>query len=147
MGRRSLLTEEKIEKIKELAISGKTDRQISEMIGVSERTITNWKISDEKFFLSLKSWKSEADEKVEKSLYKRALGFKYTYEKEKVLSDGRKVLYKETEYYPPESTAMIFWLKNRQPENWRDRKEVTGEGGEGIKVIIEDYREGVKNED
>ena len=57
-------------------------------------------------------------------LYNRAIGYSCKATKF-ATSDGRITDQKEyIEHYPPDTTAAIFWLKNRQPEKWRDRKEV-----------------------
>ena len=110
-------------------------------VDVTEQTINNWKLKDPKFFESLKEWKNEADAKVEKTLLQRALGYRYdevTYEKFKkdglgvrIIDEGEleeikkenckiKIVVKEI---IPDVTAQIFWLKNRKPKDWRDRKE------------------------
>ena len=103
-GRPSKLTPQLAVKIFDLSRHGLTDKVIARTLDVTERSITNWKSSTE-FFLSLKAAKKDVDSRVEESLSRRALGF--------VGPDGH--------YYPPETTACIFWLKNRQPQDWRDR--------------------------
>ena len=129
------------EKIKKLYLDGWTDQKVADFLGITKRAITHWKQINN-FISPLKDWKTQADAKVEKSLYKRALGIKYdevTYEKSNVgglgigfkkgeVSDIKHVdTYKTkvvTKKLPPDPTSMIFWLKNRQPDKWRDKKEV-----------------------
>lgn len=78
--------------------SGKTDKEVADIIGVEERTINNWKGKHKDFFHALKESKNVADDIVLASLFNRATG-----------GDG----------YRPDTTAQIFWLKNRQPKEWR----------------------------
>lgn len=124
----------------QLAEKGYTDKKIAEVIGVSYTTFRIWKYTKEDFRLQLATAKSVADELVEASLFTRAMGCKVPATKFGT-KDGRIV---ETvdyyEHYPPDTTAGIFWLKNRSPEKWRDRIEATGADGGPIKLIIEDYR-------
>ena len=86
--------------------AGFTDREMADLLGVSERTINTWKLRHVDFASALKSGKAPADERVVQSLYQRALGYDY---------NGK--------HYPPDVTACIFWLKNRCPEEWRDRQD------------------------
>jgi len=73
--------------------------------------------------LSLVS-KTDADARVEASLYHRALGYSYDSEEVRVLRDGQVIRVPIRVHMPPDTTAGIFWLKNRQPERWRDRHEL-----------------------
>lgn len=62
---------------------------------------------------------------VSKRLYSRALG--YSHKATKIFlraGDSEPTLVEYTEHYPPDTTACIFWLKNRQPRKWRDRQEI-----------------------
>ena len=73
-------------RFKMLALSGWTDKQIADFFDITTTTLDNWKKKYPEFIASLKDWKREADVKVEKSLYQRALGYNYdevTYEKSK----------------------------------------------------------------
>lgn len=109
--------------VKLLAQRGWTDKEMAEAFKVTEATWTNWKKAHPDFFLSLKDWKVEADARVERTLYERATG--YSHPEEKVFcSDGMVTVHETTKHYPPDPTSMIFWLKNRQPEAWRDKREL-----------------------
>lgn len=103
---------------------GKTDKQVAKILDVTEQTINNWKNARPKFFESLKDWKAEADEKVVRSLYERACG--YTCKETKIAShEGMIMDMKEIDkHYPPDPTSMIFWLKNRQPDEWREKQDI-----------------------
>lgn len=106
-----------------LCLLGADDKQLADFFDVTEQTINNWKISEPEFFESLKKGKLQADARVAKSLYDRALG--YSHKEDKVFQhEGTPVIVETTRLYPPDTTAAIFWLKNRQPEKWRDRQEI-----------------------
>jgi hypothetical protein len=84
------------------------------------RTINTWKVRHVDFLQALKAGKTEADDRVERALYHRAVGYSHEVEKPMVVDkDVRIVTY--TERMPPDTTACIFWLKNRNPEEWRDK--------------------------
>jgi len=105
---------------------GFTDKEISDMLKVTVRTFHNWKKQNEKFFHSLKEWKSEADEKVERSLYERATGYSCP-DVHVAVIDKKVVVTDLIKHYPPDATSMIFWLKNRKPKDWRDRIEINSD--------------------
>jgi len=106
-----------------LAIKGFTDKEIAQVLGITEQTLNNWKKAQPKFFESLKIAKEDADRKVERSLYERACG--YEHPEDKIFNNAGKALIVCTvKHYPPDPTSMIFWLKNRQPKKYSDRQEL-----------------------
>ncbi len=125
-GRHTLFSETVATKIIELAGKGKTDKQIAALLGVHENTIHNWKKIDQPFLWSFKEAKEKANEMVVASLFKRATGYTHTYENEKVVSNpvfGSEVIkYQETLHVAPDPKAIEFWLRNRQPKDWRDQQ-------------------------
>lgn len=124
-GRPSKLTPELTKIASDLASRGKTDAQIADVIGICPKTLDNWKGKYPEFLRSLKEAKQNADELVEASLYRRAIG--YTHEEEKIFYDprsGRVDRVSYTKYYPPDTTACIFWLKNRQPQRWLEKSVI-----------------------
>lgn len=111
------------EQARKLCELGATDMELADFFKVSDRTIYRWQTQFPEFCQALKAGKDFADERVERSLYHRATG--YTFDSEKVFQfQGRIVRAKTKEHAPPDTTAMIFWLKNRRPEAWRDKSEV-----------------------
>jgi len=106
---------------------GATDKQIAELCKVTEQTVNNWKLQDPDFFESLKNAKQLADARVERSLYERAIGYACpdTYFAN---NRGEIIATEYTKHYPPDTTAGIFWLKNRQPEVWRDQRNIEHSG-------------------
>ena len=103
---------------------GVTDKQLAEFFGVCEATINNWKHDHPSFLESLNRSKAQADAMVAQSLFKRATG--YVHPETKIATrDGQITDTLDVEkHYAPDPTAAIFWLKNRQPEIWRDKKEM-----------------------
>lgn len=116
---------------------GMTDQEVADIIGVTRVTINNWKKKDPAFFIAIKRAKRLADKQVQDSLYSRACGVDVQeFRKD---SDGKTIVTKKK--LPPDPTSMIFWLKNRQPERWRDKREteVTGKGGEPLAIKVTRY--------
>jgi len=101
---------------------------------VVESTINLWKLRHTEFSESIKRGKEEADANVASSLYKKAIGFKHK-DVKVFLHDGKPVIVPLEKHYPPDSIAAIFWLKNRQPELWRDKKEIDITKTPVIKVV------------
>jgi DNA-binding XRE family transcriptional regulator len=116
-----------IELIKKYYRFGLTDKQVAELIDVSEKTLQNYK-KDESFLHTLKKEKVFADVEVIASLYKRATGFEY----DEVSTEGYptidengkekmkiKTVKKTKKFIAPDPVSMIYWLRNRQ--GWKDR--------------------------
>ncbi len=124
MGRKSAYKEEYNQLAENYALLGATDKEMADLFSVTERTLNQWKKDYPEFLQSLKKGKSIADANVASRLYNRAIGYACKATKF-AASEGKITDSKEyTEHYPPDTTAAIFWLKNRQPEKWRDKKEV-----------------------
>lgn len=114
-----------------LASFGCIDEEIAEFFGCSIRTLHRWKKSHPDFGQALERGKDVADNRVEESLYKLAVGYKR--KRVKVFfraSDDDPVFAEYIEDVAPDVAACIFWLKNRKPHLWRERKDLAG-GGEG----------------
>lgn len=116
-----------------LCLLGATDKDIADILEVNQDTVNEWKKVHPSFSESLKKGKAIADANVADRLYQRAMGFEHDSEEIKVVSLGGKEG-SEIErvpirkIYPPDPTAAIFWLKNRQPAQWRDKQEVEVKG-------------------
>ena len=124
MGRKSAYKEEYAQLAENYSLLGATDKEMADLFGVTERTLNQWKKDYPEFLQSLKKGKSIADANVASRLYNRAIGYNCKATKF-ATSNGKITDSKEfIEHYPPDTTAAIFWLKNRQPEKWRDKKEV-----------------------
>jgi transcriptional regulator with XRE-family HTH domain len=119
-----------------LARRGLTDEQIAKEIRISKKTLSAWKKDHVAVGEALKEGKVIADGQVEKALYRRACGYTYTEKKITEYPDGSQRVETTRKEVVPDTTAMIFWLKNRAPDTWRDvqRQEVTGAEGGPLQV-------------
>jgi uncharacterized protein YjcR len=123
-GRPSKYKEEYNQQAYKLCLLGATDKELADFFGVTESTLNLWKQEHKAFSESLKSGKIEADAVVASKLYHRAKGYEHediqfaTFQGE--ITDQVKYI----KHYPPDTTAAIFWLKNRQRDKWRDRQEI-----------------------
>lgn len=129
IGRPTKFKPEYSEQVFKLCLLGATDKDLAGFFDVSESTLNLWKLEHESFSESIKRGKQEADANVANRLYQRALGFEHDSEEIKVVPIGNNQgseieRVKVRKIYPPDPTAAIFWLKNRQPDKWRDKQEV-----------------------
>jgi len=108
-GRPSKLNSLDMSEVERLGGLGLTLEEIGYVLGVTRQTIYNWK-KNPKFFDILKKGKAQADGRVKQSLYQRAL-------------EG-------------DVTAQIFWLKNRDPKNWGDKRQLDISSDDGSEVVI-----------
>lgn len=107
---------------------GATDAELADFFEVSITTVKNWQRAHPDFLAALKSGKEEADNRVERSLYHRAVG--YEHDAVKIFQvNGKPLIVPYRERVAPDTTAAIFWLKNRKTDEWRDRQEFTGKNG------------------
>lgn len=122
------ITEEGLLKIEGWARDGLTDKQIAQNIGVAYSTFRDWIKRFPALSAPLKKGKEIVDRQVENALLKRALGYEYVETTKELTDSGLTVTKKVTKTQAPDTTAAIFWLKNRKPQEWRDKKEteVTG---------------------
>lgn len=118
------LTEDGLLKIQGWAMDGLTDEQIAHNMGIRRSTLYEWRKKYAVLSDTLKKSKEVADRYVENALYKRAVGYEEIIEKRQKVVRG--IVVEEnitTKQVPPDVTAMIFWLKNRKPDVWRDKTE------------------------
>lgn len=140
------LKPEKLILIEGWARDGLTDKQIAENIGINTATLYRWKNDYCEICNALKKGKEVVDRQVENALLKRALGYKYkettrklvinkeTGEKELVVT---KIVEKEV---VPDTTAQIFWLKNRKQEEWRDKRMVDDSSNAKTEKLMQNMR-------
>ena len=136
------LTPEGLIKIEGWARDGLSDEQIAGNMGVKRQTLYDWKSKFPVFSDTLKRGKKVVDRAVENALHKNAMGYEYEeVTKERVYDPvtGKhefvttKVV---TKNVPPNTTAQIFWLKNRNPDDWRDKKQTELTGANGGNLVI-----------
>jgi hypothetical protein len=138
-GRPSKYKPEYVEQARKLCKLGATDIEIADFFEVEVRTIYRWKGEHEEFCQALKIAKTEADERVERSLFARANGYEHDEVDIRVVG-GEIVQTPIRKYYPPDTTAAIFWLKNRRPDDWRDKIDQTLSGPDGGPVQIQSIK-------
>lgn len=127
VGRPTAFKDRYCEEARKLCLLGATDADLANFFEVSEQTINSWKIAHPEFLESIKNGKLLADATVADRLYKRATG--YEHEAVKIFNaDGEPLIVPYTERYAPDTTAAIFWLKNRQRDKWRDKQDVEHTG-------------------
>jgi len=103
---------------------GATDMEIAEFLNVALSTFYLWRHTHPDFSEAVRAGKERADDRVERALYNRAVG--YTFETEKVFQfQGEIVRAPTREHVPPDPGAAMNWLKNRKPDTWRDKIDHT----------------------
>ena len=134
------------------AREGLTDEQIAKNIGITATTLYEWQRRFPQITESLKRGKAPVDFEVENALLKRALGFDYEEVTTETvdLPDGtqRKHIKKVTKMVVPDTVAAIFWLKNRKPEQWKDKREQVVSTKDGMLAdLISGLKEPVEAEE
>lgn len=116
------INEDGLKTLESYARDGLTDKQIAKNVGVAEATFNRWKKKHESIRSVLKKGKRPVDFEVENKLLQRAMGYDYE-ETETFIEEynGKKKtkIRKIKKHAPPDTAAMIFWLKNRKPDQWR----------------------------
>lgn len=133
-GRPSKKSKLDLKQVERLARKGWTDEEMAAFFEVDTRTWLRWKAADEEFCQALKEWKDEADSRVERSLYERANGYSHP---DVHISNyqGDVTITPIIKHHAPDTTACIFWLKNRDPKNWRDKVDVNHGGQEDNPIV------------
>lgn len=128
------LTEEGLLKLEDWARQGLTDVQIAEKININPSTLYDWAKKFPEFSNTLKKGKEVVDIQVENALLKKALGYKT--EEVRVEEECGVVTKKITitKEVAPDTTAGIFWLKNRRPEQWREKREIENSSNQNFEI-------------
>lgn len=136
-GRPSSYSPGYVKQAEKLAALGATDIEIADFFDVDVRTIYRWKHDHDEFCQALNVGKTKADERVINSLYQKAIGYEQEAVKIFMPAGADAPVYAPyREKIAPDTTAAIFWLKNRQPEQWRDKQTVEHEGELQLTPII-----------
>lgn len=136
LGRPTDYKPEYAEQAAKLCKLGATDYELADFFEVDTRTIYRWKNVHENFCQAVTCGKEEADERVARSLFNRAVG--YTFESEKVFQFQGEVIRAPTvEHVPPDPSAAMNWLKNRRPDEWRDKQLLEHTGKDGAPIQTE----------
>lgn len=118
---------------------GATDMEVADFFEVDVRTIYRWKHDYPEFCQALNTGKAAADERVTHALYQRAVGYEQDAVKIFMPAGADAPVYAAyREKVAPDTTAAIFWLKNRRPDLWRDRHEVAHSGKVSVAEVTDD---------
>lgn len=129
------------------ARDGLTDEQLSDNIGISRSTLGEWKKKYPVISDTLKKGKEVVDIQVENALLKRALGYSYEEVTKEICENAEtgelemRTTKKVMKEVAPDTTAQIFWLKNRRPDKWRDRQNIEHSGGINVQNQYENMTE------
>lgn len=118
------ITEDNLLRVQGWARDGLTMDQIAKNMGITKPTLYKWQDKSVDLVNALKVNRDIADREVENALFKNAIGF--TYNEQQLTDDGMVV--EVEKYSKPNTTAQIFWLKNRKPEQWRDKQNIEHDG-------------------
>ena len=141
MARPTDYREEYNEQAYNYCLLGATDNELALFFDVCVATINNWKNDYPEFLDALKRGKEMADARVARALFSRATG--YSHEDVDIkMYDGEIIETPTVKHYPPDATSMIFWLKNRQPEKWREKREVVEVDADDGEITINVRRVG-----
>ena len=151
VGRPTKYKEEYNEQAYKLCLLGATDAKLADFFDIAESTLYEWKLEYPEFSEALKKGKVIADATIAEGLYNRAKGAVINVQQAIKLKDsqfnseGRKISEEERievvdliQEVPPDTAAGIFWLKNRNPEMWRDKREYNDnpEGNDEIEIRV-----------
>ena len=127
------LTDAGLTTLKGLARKGCSDTDIANAIGVSRSTFMLWKKNNKAISDAVRDGKLVADMNVENALYQRAIGYSYQEIKDTMYKDketGELTVNKRevvTKHVAGDTTAQMFWLKNRRPDDWKDKVPEQGD--------------------
>lgn len=127
MARPSLYKPEYPEQARKFCLLGATDIEIADLFGISVGALSKWKRKYPDFAEALRRGKEVANAEVASKLYRRAIGYTFT-EVTKRTVGGKEQETVTQKHLPPDVTACIFWLKNRDKNRWRDKHETEHTG-------------------
>lgn len=131
VGRPSDYKRQYAKQAKMLCMLGATDAELAEFFECSVPTFYRWVAKHKEFRKAIQMGKEAPDNRVERSLYNRAVG--YSHPDVHVSNyQGAVTLTPITKHYPPDVAAAFIWLKNRRPDVWRDKQEITHTGLESF---------------
>lgn len=130
------LTDEGLERVNHWAENGLSLKQISQNMGIAYGTLFEWQREFPQLHDTIKKGQMVVTEEVENAMFMAATGYEYEEETSELDNDGNLIVVKKVKKsQAPNVTAQIFWLKNKNPQEWKDRVEVKNEH-EG-KIIVE----------
>lgn len=142
-GRPPKYRDEFVEQARKFCLLGATNEELARLFEVGLATLNRWIAETPAFRDAIKDGRAIADGEVANRLFRRACG--YSHQAQKIMQyEGVPVIVDYIEHYPPDATSMIFWLKNRRPDLWREKPQ-TGENDDApppvsITVNVRDAR-------
>ncbi len=134
-GRPTLYKPEYAKQAEKLAFLGAIDLDLANFFQVSLSTIRYWMVMRPEFAKAVKVGKESADDRVERALYHRAVGYDYEAEKVVPVAGGEPLTITYREHVPPDTVACFYWLKNRRGDRWRDRPRDGDENGK-LTIVV-----------
>lgn len=116
---------------------GATDEFLAKAFDVCVATLNNWKAEYPQFLASIKEGKEIADAEIANALFHRAKGYSHN-DVDIKMYEGQIIETPIVKNYPPDTGAIAFWLKNRQPAIWRDKQDIEHSGELNVKVDFKD---------
>lgn len=141
MARPTDYREEYAEQAYNYCLLGATNDELATFFDVHVSTIYQWKLDHESFSDALKRGKEVADARVARALFSRATGYSHK-DVDIKMYEGQIIETPTIKHYPPDATSMIFWLKNRQPDKWREKREVVEVDADDGEITINVRRVG-----
>ena len=124
--------------VRKLCQLGATDIELADFFGVCIDTIYRWKIEFSEFSEGSKVGKEVADDRVERSLYQRSMGYSYEAVKIFMPAGAKQPVYAPyREHVPPDTAAASLWLRNRRKDEWRDKQSHQRAGPDGGPITLE----------
>lgn len=126
--------QEMLRLVRDCAMAAMTPYEMAETFKVTVATLQTWIARDPEFAIAMRLCRDLADDRVEKALFHRAVGYTYAAEEVKITEDGRVHRAPVVKHVAPDVGAAMFWLKNRRPDLWREKVDVGG----GVDVNVTD---------
>ena len=145
-GRPTKFEKKLLPKIKKLVELGATDFEIAQFLGIAMSTFSLWKTKHKAFSEALSDWKTNANKRVERSLYERAVGYKFEEERIFCNKDGVVTRVNVTTLIPPDVRAQQYWMNNRDPENWKHFQKIELSGKVELADQLDKARERAKGD-
>ena len=143
-GQPSLYKTEYRELAHNYCLLGATNPALAAFFNVAPRTIDNWIANGPEFAAAVRAGRADADARVARGLYTRAVGYDRAVERTQTCRCGEKTV-KTTAHYPPDTQACMFWLRNRQRHYWQAREEAAPAVEDDLAAALDAAAESVRH--